>query len=1182
MPVKGKSVGWHPAKTRSTYYTQDRVDNARTHIDRYEWARRIRDQAVANAEKYLTYGWDRLWRLITPPTLPRSFAVNYNWGSPVTGKKFNEIYGYRGWQADPKNEPWKLTDPSSGFKFPTNDFRSYYESGLDPHGLFDPKRANRRYLKNRLYPEKGEDWGVDDGFGWVDKEGNRWTFIAYYIHWHIWHGGVVDNALRAFRDAYLYTGDPKYCRGGIILLDRIADLYPQMNLDPYQTEEGYLNSHGGTGKGKIRGSIWEATAVTDYLSAYDAFFPGMEKAGVVGFLSRKAKDYRLKNPKDSVDAIRVHIENRLLREIFPAVKRTEIRGNFGMHQRALAMAAVVLDEAGTSEEWIDWIFQPGRLRSRPDWHLTGGNMLTTLVDRVDRDGFGDEPSTQYNRYWLGQIRGVADILERYHRYPKADLYGNVKFKKMFDTRWPLMMSGRYTPAIGDSLKTGNPEIVGTIWEHVKAFEKYRDPVYAQTAHFLNGYSLDGLHGDLFSADPEKIFREMRRVIEKKGELRLNSTHLPGFGFTALRDGRDIRPNPEIAYRFPDLKRLMASGEVTTHRGAVISETDVISRHVPDAFRIPEDDYETSGAVHMRADRPGERIAFRLNIPSTDAYVLDIEILHSTYHGRYQVRIDDRPLTELNFYGSGGKQVRRLGKRRLTRGTHTLTFVNRGKNKEALGYGLALSRLFLRNPQAPHRSARQIQKPTLRGLWMYYGRNLVGKHGHKDTLNIGLYGFGLDLSPDLGYPENFKTRTEWVSHTISHNTVVVDRGKQKDLQAAIPHHVEKEGRVQLIDVEAPHVYPQTRCYRRTSAMIRIDRENSYTVDFFRVKGGREHHFSFHGAAGKITTQGLHLIPQTRGTYAGTDVAFGEKEPDQPEGWAYAGSGFHYLDRVERALQPEVPFSVDWCIDDTWNVLPEKADIHLRLTLLNEVDEVALANGYPPKLPGNPDHLRYLIAHRKSRDLQTQFISVIEPYKNSPNIDSVRTVPLTVKGKRVSGPDTAAVQVVLNNGRTDYIVHSLHPQMRYTVDGRFQFQGFFGVYSERNGQPVYAFLSDGTLLQPDGKPPLLHRRQRRLTGKILDFTREITRNNQLTVRVKGNCPDPESFNGRQIIIENDGRQNATYTIQRAERNRDNVYTLHLGDTTLIRQYKNPKNISKGYRYNIKKGAQWTLPLSSEWYR
>jgi hypothetical protein len=38
----------------------------------------------------------------------------------------------------------------------------------------------------------------------------------------------------------------------------------------------------------------------------------------------------------------------------------------------------------------------------------------------------------------------------------------------------------------------------------------------------------------------------------------------------------------------------------------------------------------------------------------------------------------------------------------------------------------------------------------RAAWLYYGRN--GGHGHKDRLNFGMYYRGMDVLPDLGYPE----------------------------------------------------------------------------------------------------------------------------------------------------------------------------------------------------------------------------------------------------------------------------------------------------------------------------------------------------------------------------------------------------------------------------------------------
>ena len=74
--------------------------------------------------------------------------------------------------------PWKIQCPDCRRFFPSNDFGSFYQLGLDENGNFRYEQAKEKnaeliaagkdgYLKNVLYPEKGEGWGVDDGYGYV-------------------------------------------------------------------------------------------------------------------------------------------------------------------------------------------------------------------------------------------------------------------------------------------------------------------------------------------------------------------------------------------------------------------------------------------------------------------------------------------------------------------------------------------------------------------------------------------------------------------------------------------------------------------------------------------------------------------------------------------------------------------------------------------------------------------------------------------------------------------------------------------------------------------------------------------------------------------------------------------------------------------------------------------------------
>ncbi|WP_216853791.1 heparinase II/III domain-containing protein [Phytoactinopolyspora halotolerans] len=1152
-----------PTKTAATFYTPDKVDAARRNVADHAWAAKLRDDAVATAQPYLDAGDDWLWALPTGQGLPRSYAVNQDLGSPITGQDIYQ-YGNYPWRMDVFEQPWKLTDPSSDYVFPTNDFGAFYRSGLNERGEFDRSLADESLLVNELYPERGETWGVDDGFGWIDDNGDNWTFIAYYVHWALWYnvldGGGLTSGIRALRDAYLYTGEPRYARAGLILLDRVADLYPSMDTEPYKREDGYFHSDGLSGNGRVVGCIWETGLIRDYIYAYDAFFPAIadaDTADVVPFLRDKAQEHGLP-PKESVDDIRLNVENGVLRETCKGVLSAKIFGNFGMHQHTLAAAAVVLDDPDASPAWIDFVFASGGRVRDPEYHVTGGAFYQTLVDKVDRDGSGDEGAPGYNRLWIGHVQSVADVLAGYTRYPQADLYEHPKYSKMFQMRYRLPMLGAYTPSIGDSGQTGKPGLFGSTNDHVAAFERYGDIEHAQLAYIVGDGDVDQLYSDVFALDVSGTQERIADAIAEHGTLDLPSENLTGFGFAALRAG-----DPE----------------------------------------------------HARA------------------------------------------------------------------------------------------------------------------AWIYYGRS--GGHGHRGTLNLGLYGYGVDLAPDLGYPEyadNGARRHEWTANTIAHNTVVVDAAPQGLQWVSIPRGFGATDRVQMVDIAAPRVYPQTSVYRRVTAQVAVNAANSYTVDVFRVVGGRDHRFSFHAAEGAATADGLALVPQAgaagritypwrtpsragdygaltqeitveaaeshqlavrvRDDYTGgtagyhviqvliddavvaeRDVAGGgewaeltadvteqlagkttatltlrvyEKrgvgnfgvmvlfddvsltgatvenggfeDPDSTawqvdsnsdhfavdarvEG-SYAGpgiappppeapqrpgvNGFDWLGNVERDEAPPSAFSVDWSVVDTYDVgAPE--DLHLRMHALHDADDVALADGVPPRnKPGNPESLRYVISHRHSEEeLVSQFISVLEPYVGTASIAAVERVEVTAIDGAVADHEVAAVKVDLADGRTDYVISCARPDVKLRVDGRFTFRGAFGVCSWRDGAVEYGFTHGADEL---AGIPALSDRPAALTGTLEDFTTELSHTNLLTVELD-NLSDlrggyPGVLAGADVYVENDGERNAVYRIRGVRPRKGNRVVLDIGDVTLIRGYVDPEDFEQGFRYDVERGARVSIPLTREW--
>ncbi|GAA2756730.1 heparinase II/III domain-containing protein [Actinopolymorpha rutila] len=997
-------------KAGSTYYTPEKVAAVRRNIAAYDWGARLRDNAVAAAKPYLDKGDEWLWNLVTCQRLPRSYAVNQTLGSPVTGKDIFRFGNYP-YTADPLNRPWKIVDPSCDYVFPTNDFGAYYASGLDEHCEFDPARADRSLLVNELYPEKGPTWGVDDGFGWVDGNGDKWTFVAYYHHWHLWYAGVetakgvIQNALRSLRDAYIYTGEAKYAHAGLVLLDRIADVYPAMDAAAYKRADGYLQSDGLSGQGKILGCIWEVGLSKDFVAAYDAFFPAIataDDADVLAFLSAKAQKYALP-AKDSVAALKQNLEDGLVRQVYPAVKAHQIAGNFGTHQATLATAAVVLDSDTETKEQIDFVFRTGGRVSTPKLHITGGNLSATLVDDVDRDGMGDEGAPHYDFIWPTAIAGVVDALEGYPKYASADLWKHPKYLRMVQATPMVTMLNRYTPSIGDTGTTGGPELYGSATQYTGQFERTGGLELAQSAYLLNGNKIDGLYGSIWSADVEGTRDRIAALIKEHGPLNLGSENHTGFGFAALRVG---------------------------------------------------------------------------------------------------------------------------------------------------------------------------QGATRRELWTSYGRTTG--HGHADALNLGLFGFGVDLLPDLGYPEFADTnarRVEWTSNTVAHNTVVVGATRQAVEWVGLPCGFAAGERVRMFDVAAPKAYPTTSLYRRVTALVDIDGDNSYAVDVFRVEGGSQHHFSFHAAEGPVTTTGLTLTDQAGGSYAGPDV-----EPPADNATPRAGaSGFDWLSNVSRDADPDPAYSVDWAVKDTWNVLDPDPDLHVRLTMLGDVDEVALCDGIPPRnKPGNPSKLRYLLARRAGTDLASQFVSVVEPYVGDRLVKSVESVRVEATDGSIAPHEATAVKVTLTSGRVDYVVSSLRTDVVLRVDGRFVFRGSFGVYSLSAGRPVYAFGHDASMVAAVNQV----RGPAALTGTVTDFTRGLSTDNSLTLRLAGAAPAPESVVGSYVYVDNDGVRNAVYRIVGATRKDARTLVLDIGDVTTIRGYVDPEDFDKGYTYDVAEGAAVRIPLTREW--
>ncbi len=553
-------------KTRPTYMTKQKAEIARENLAKFPQAREeIEKQHILSAERYVDK-IDLLYDMVVAEGLPRSTCVGAE-GDPemyfcrYCGCDLGAKYEAAAWLHDPFENPWKIKCPDCGRLFPSNDFEGFYKLGLDEFGRFDRELAHKRnkeltekgesgYLVNILYPEAEEkfgdkNWGVDDGFGYVTgrvyENGvvERHTYIAQYLHYGMWYTesmsshrkrGVIMDALLSCANSYFYTGDIKYGRVAAILLDRIADFYPDYDISQYGDD--VWNSDGGSNDGKTVGCIWETFNSRDFALCYDMVYDVYEDEFVLDFIRQKANVWKMRCKKETASDIRGNIEENLIREILRGVENCTIAGNFGFPQTSNAIAAIVLDDEVETKKWLEYLLAPGWSRNPPN---LGGGIDEVLIDRIDADGQGDEAS-RYNAAWHKTLIDIADIIES---CPTADLYNNPKFLQMFFSNIPLMSYG-YSPQIGDTSYLQSNEHWMSIKVAQKGFRVFGDIRFAQILYLLNGNTEKGLRDEITRKNPEKLESDVREVIEKYGEFVPESDIMTSFGFAALREKeRDV-------------------------------------------------------------------------------------------------------------------------------------------------------------------------------------------------------------------------------------------------------------------------------------------------------------------------------------------------------------------------------------------------------------------------------------------------------------------------------------------------------------------------------------------------------------------------------------------------------------------------------------------------------------------
>lgn len=449
LPPKSREPQF-PAKSQRMLWTDTEVALARENITKYAAAGAIARNTIERADVWMAWDDVALRGIVTTADVPRAFN-DATEGCPQCGMKLYEKGGTYPWIVDPKI-PFKVKCPVDGSIYPSNDFAAYYASGMTDRSLLTGDYA-------------------DDGRGWVSPSGEKHWFVAYANHW-TWMTYIIPAAQDLAR-AYLLTGDGAYGRKAAVLLDRIAEVYPNMDHHP-QSRYGELQAaQGGRYEGKILNHIWETGTLTSLAEAYDYVWDSITDNTVTG---------------KTATQVRANIEANLLEEGIDAYFSGKIRGNFGMHQKALVYAGLAR-QFGKQDEWFD-----GMMNEEIGGEA-GTGLNYALYNLVYRDGPPFETAPGYNFSWVANITTVAEALHRANR----DVYAIPKMRRLYDGVIDVVNIGQHTPSVGDSGSVYGGFVGRDAYVYQRAWQVYQDPRFL--AH-LQGFNATGERGFI---DFESLF-----------------------------------------------------------------------------------------------------------------------------------------------------------------------------------------------------------------------------------------------------------------------------------------------------------------------------------------------------------------------------------------------------------------------------------------------------------------------------------------------------------------------------------------------------------------------------------------------------------------------------------------------------------------------------------------------------
>lgn len=1016
------------SQPRSVFIPPVLVERARRNAQTDPWCAAAVQTLIAGAAPWHALGDAALWDMMFGPTIRRAWLVGGDGACPAC-KAPVPMYN---WKIDALRVPWKVACRHCGGLFPTNDFQAFYRSGLDRRGVFDPARADRRKLANQNHPDPADPlhrFGVDDGGGYA-ADGHEWRFIGAYLIYGAWKQAVL-GGIRALSEAFVVSGDRSYARQAAILLDRVADLFPDFDF----ARQAFMYEKNVVSNGYV--STWHDSnrEVLDLALAYDQIRPALaDDHALVAFLSAQAREHGLENPKASCDDIRRNIEDRIFRD---ALLRHPERVVSNYPRDAILMAVLV------------------ELLGDPGCETVVAAKLDAMLEHATRvDGItGEKGLPSYSMYTIAALAEYLALLQRREPdlLPKL-LERHPRLRQTYRFHFDVRCLDRYCPNIGDAAAfampvysfgvffgkapatrpsmytflmdlyraTGDRACLGMV-SRGAADNRYVPGAISKAADLPSG---SGAPYDLFADDPAAFRGEMAGATRHAGSMSATgSLNLEKWALAILRGGEgenaravwldydiggghghgdglnlglyarglDLMPDngyPQIQFGGWGSPKGMWYGLTAAHNTVVVDGRD--QGHQYKGPAVGRTRRWTDGKI-LRAVRAALG-AFRDPLPQFFQVGRQHVALYAYAPARFRaVRIWVDPGSTGDWQPAFSDDFKRA---ELGADWKVLSGDWRLEDGWLAGRGTILCTRVFHGPQRLEYEARAAG-PEPCDLSAYLSCDAAGQ---------GIF-FGFGSARNTG--SKLLVNNELAA---AHPRIItpgrIHRVSSRYENRRLQMHVDGELTLDcdhMVNLAARLIFGDDappKQFERSAILVDVSPADAYVLDIFRVVGGSEHARFFHSAFGALATEGVK--PDDAVEFGpGVLIRNARSHRDAPPGW--------------RAT---------WTIEDRYGLLPPGARVHLRHIDLTRSAEACVGESWVNAGDFNTIDERWipvLVTRRRgTAPLNSTFVALMEPYGREPFIAGARRLDLAVPGGHKLPDSIVAVEVALADGRRDLLV------------------------------------------------------------------------------------------------------------------------------------------------------------------